>query len=264
MISAFHKAVGRLSGTTLHERRLAATAKGRQKARVAWQRFFSAQGAYVLRSARGHLHGIYEANAPSDLPPGADRVAKDAGDFEDDAAAQETADLVAEAVAVGGQDAAILLDIEGGFNVSNPRAIEYMRDYSANLITGINEETERRVRDLLADAIEEGRSYGSVARGLRDLFDDFSKDRADLIAKTELGNAYSEGTRQAGLQLKDAGLDMEKRWLTVGDPCPICEDNEAEDWIDIDDDFPSGDDAPLAHPNCECALEVRRTPTEEE
>jgi hypothetical protein len=49
--------------------------------------------------------------------------------------------------------------------------------------------------------------------------------------------------------------DTEKSW--VGGTCPVCEENAAAGWIDIDEAFPSGDDEPPAHPNCECELETR-------
>lgn len=54
----------------------------------------------------------------------------------------------------------------------------------------------------------------------------------------------------------------EKRWETDGDPCPICQENEDAGWILADEAFPSGDDEPLAHPNCYCSLEMRRAEEE--
>lgn len=53
---------------------------------------------------------------------------------------------------------------------------------------------------------------------------------------------------------------LQKRSLT-GDsdsgPCEICDDNEAEGWIDSEDVYPSGDDGPPYHPNCVCEEEYR-------
>jgi len=95
-----------------------------------------------------------------------------------------------------------------------------------------------------------------VVKAIEDTFEDFSTTRAELIAQTEMADAYNEGRDAIA---REAGLD-EKSWETEsGDPCPICEDNEAEGWIDIDDDFSSGDDAPTAHPNCLCILNFRKS-----
>jgi hypothetical protein len=49
----------------------------------------------------------------------------------------------------------------------------------------------------------------------------------------------------------------QKQWITSDDPCPQCEENAAQGWIDADETFDSGDDEPPAHPNCECGLETR-------
>ncbi len=40
-------------------------------------------------------------------------------------------------------------------------------------------------------------------------------------------------------------------------PCEICEDNQAEGWIDSEDVYPSGDDGPPFHPNCVCTEEYK-------
>jgi SPP1 gp7 family putative phage head morphogenesis protein len=116
------------------------------------------------------------------------------------------------------------------------------------------------IRNLLTDGIAEGRSHSALAREIRQRFEGFTRDRAELIAVTEIGDAYSQGTLIQAGNLRDAGLDMEKSWLTVGDDrvSDGCADNEAAGWIDIDDDFPSGDDAPLRFPGCRCSLLTRR------
>jgi len=46
-----------------------------------------------------------------------------------------------------------------------------------------------------------------------------------------------------------------KIWYCGSDPCPICEENQDAGAIDVEDDFPSGDDAEIAHPGCLCHTE---------
>ncbi len=57
---------------------------------------------------------------------------------------------------------------------------------------------------------------------------------------------------------------FEKRWVTAGDPCEICDENALVGWIDADEEFPSGHDEPDAHPNCQCTLETRRVDDSED
>lgn len=54
-----------------------------------------------------------------------------------------------------------------------------------------------------------------------------------------------------------------KKRVTEGNsqsgPCDDCEDNIAAGWIDSEDVYPSGDDAPPFHPNCVCEEEYKES-----
>lgn len=97
-------------------------------------------------------------------------------------------------------------------------------------------------RDEISAALEEG--YG------------FSPERADIIASTEIANANTGGELNAMREMQADGMTVKKRWLCEEDACDECQDNAAVGFIDIEEDFPSGDDGPTAHPNCRCALET--------
>lgn len=121
---------------------------------------------------------------------------------------------------------------------------------------------------LITEGIEQGTSYTQVAKEIRDAFTGFHtpspqkhiKDRATLVAVTELGNAYEAVVRQ----LADRGLMMEVSWLTVDDErvSDGCMDNQAAGWILFGDAFPSGHQRPLRHPGCRCTALYRRRPSE--
>ena len=133
---------------------------------------------------------------------------------------------------------------------------EYLRKHSlAKLTGGLNQTSIERLQDSIATAWDKGGSYNDIVSAITETFDDFSETRAGLIAQTEAADAYNAGRRETALS-----LDYDEHsWETEsGDPCPVCEDNEAAGWIDIDDDFPSGDDAPTAHPNCQCVVNFRK------
>lgn len=161
---------------------------------------------------------------------------------------------------------AVLGRIRDAFDLQNPRAVEFMRE-ALNRSSRITDETFRQIRDILTAGVRDGRSYGEMARALREKWRQFAapvpqrhlRDRAGLIAVTEIGNAYSAGTMMAAEALAARGFRMEKSWLTVGDERvePECSGNEAEGWIPLDTEFSSGDQRPLAHPGCRCALLTR-------
>lgn len=132
---------------------------------------------------------------------------------------------------------------------------EYLAQNSLSKLTGeLNRTSVERLQDALADAWDKGGDYDSMVKAVTDTFDDFSTTRAELIAQTEANDAYSEGRHQGALNL---GMD-EKRWDLDGEACQECEANADADWVPIDEDFPSGDDKPTAHPGCDCGCDYRK------
>jgi hypothetical protein len=138
------------------------------------------------------------------------------------------------------------------FDLKNPRAVAYVKAHGADLVSGLNDTTRERMRSLIETAIEDGKSYGKLATEIRQSFEDMSRNRAELIAVTEAGNGYEAGNLQAAQGLKDEGLVVQKAWILADDHPgeDECDENADAGWIDVEDAFPSGDDTPLAHPNC--------------
>lgn len=119
----------------------------------------------------------------------------------------------------------------------------------------VDDYTRERLKVVIARGLEQKLSYKQIAREIRNT-GLFSRKRAELIAVTEIGNAYSQGTLQGARDVAATGETVEKSWLTH-DPCPICLANEEQGWIGIEDSFSSGDQAPSAHPHCRCSLLTR-------
>ena len=137
---------------------------------------------------------------------------------------------------------------------------DYLAKNSLSKLTGGLDKTSiERLQDALANAWDKGGDYGSMVKAVNDTFEDFSTTRAELIAQTEANDAYSDARQQIATE---AGLD-EKRWDPDGEACPECQANAEQGWIDIDDDFESGDDAPTAHPGCDCGCDYRKSSEEE-
>lgn len=88
-------------------------------------------------------------------------------------------------------------------------------------------------------------------KGLNDPMKNKSDERAALVGQTEDDAATWFG-RTKGYEW--SGRAVKKVWQTV-DPCEECAENEEEGAIAIGEEFPSGDFAPPAHPNCNCYLD---------
>ena len=128
-------------------------------------------------------------------------------------------------------------------------AIKYAQRRAAKLVTAMDDETKQRLARIIADGIENKRGVPGLARDIRTQFDDMSRYRSKLIARTETADSLSQGAVD---RMESMGVTG-KSWVTFH-PCPICEENEAAGVIPMDSEFPSGHMRPPAHPACRCAL----------
>ena len=161
-----------------------------------------------------------------------------------------------------------------GFDVRSPVAEDYLARRAGNAIVGINDSTRSQIRTVLNNATERGWSYTRTADQISDMFDGFSdpsplrhiRNRAEMVAVTEMGEAYETGRQVSMEQVKAQGFDVQKRWSTFGDDrvCEICEPNGAAGWIDSDDLFPGGHERPLGHPGCRCDMQTRMARDDDE
>jgi hypothetical protein len=133
------------------------------------------------------------------------------------------------------------------------QAVNWAHDYGAKLVTKMDEETKKRLAQVISDGINNKRGVDGITRDLRKEFTDMSRDRAKTISLTETNNALSEGALQ---RMKDMGVDG-KQWIPIR-PCQICADNAAAGVIPIDQPFPSGHMRTPAHPNCVCTISPAR------
>jgi 8-oxo-dGTP pyrophosphatase MutT (NUDIX family) len=127
-----------------------------------------------------------------------------------------------------------LAGIDGG------RGLQTLLDEADVTIKSIQETRLAELTSTLAESASKGDSVDTLAGKIRDLLDD--PTRADLIADTELNRAVTASTldtyRQNGIEQFD---------VLVFQPCPVCNDEEANNPHEL------GDDAPPFHPGCRCA-----------
>lgn len=118
----------------------------------------------------------------------------------------------------------------------------------------IDETTRDMLRATIYGSMQDGKAVDGIQRDIEEGFG-FSRDRARMIARTEVSFAHNSGASEGyKTAASETGLHIMKEWLLGEDPCDECVDNADEGPIELDDEFPSGDDAPPAHPNCECAV----------
>lgn len=135
-------------------------------------------------------------------------------------------------------------------------AISWAQKHGARLVTQMDDETKRRLADVVSRGIANKRGVDGIGRDIRKEIQQMSVYRGRMIGRTETANALSQGSLDA---MKDMGIEG-KEWVWPGGECDICAENQAAGVIPIDQAFPSGDMAPPAHPNCECALAPARLP----
>ena len=135
------------------------------------------------------------------------------------------------------------------FEQINAAAEAWARDHAATLVSQVGDTTRDLVRAAIADGTANGLSTDEIAANIEEL-GAFSPERSALIANTEIAAANSHGALEGYRAAVDDGVAVKKAWLLGADPCDICLDNADAGAIDLDEDFPSGDDAPPGHPRC--------------
>ena len=138
----------------------------------------------------------------------------------------------------------------------DPQAAAYAEETAARLVTGINEETQRRLAALVGRGIRDKLGVPGLGRAIRHELLQMTRHRSELIATTEMNNAMSESSLQ---QFIARGRQF-KTTVVAADPCPICIGNHAQGPIRLNNSFQSGHQHPAFHPRCRCALVPARAP----
>lgn len=176
------------------------------------------------------------------------------------------------ALELGIQEAVATLKVDIDFDLEHPRAVSYMQGRAGDRVSLVNATTKEDIRRIVTRGVDEGKSYQQVAKELRDEYASFRvpkpqqhiRDRAELIAITEIGEGYEAGNLAVAEELQASGLQMVKSWLTVGDSrvSEGCKENQGAGWIALGDAFPSGHQRPLRFPGCRCTLLSQRKGSE--
>ncbi len=159
------------------------------------------------------------------------------------------------------------------FTLEDVGATAYMKARGAELVRELNATTVADLRAILSRGIEEGWSYGRVAKEIVAKYASYAAPRgqlgmptrAHLIAVTENAKAYEASHLAMAREIDAAGLPMLKEWGVSGDErtCEVCEGNGGDGPVKLEDAFSSGDLMPPAHPACRCWAETYLDPAAE-
>lgn len=150
------------------------------------------------------------------------------------------------------------------FDLKNPRAVAYFEARGLELLKELNEKTKVDIAKILQQGLENGASPQALARAIKQQFVEYAikergkQSRAEKVAVTEVGRAYQAGNYGAILEASGTGLDFEKSWLAVKNPCPICQANADQGWIAFGAQHSNASQYPPAHPTCRCTELYRR------
>jgi hypothetical protein len=104
------------------------------------------------------------------------------------------------------------------FEFVNPEVSRYIDNATTRLASAVNQTTEVRVRDILGQSLEQGRTVQQMAQEIQQTLG-VTGDRAETIARTESARAYVQGQEEAW---KQSGVVVGKTWLLAPDACEFC------------------------------------------
>lgn len=205
------------------------------------------------------------------------------------------ADVVRKAFVLGSNSAVAVLPegVTAALNLTSPFMVRAAEDSAARLVTGVTTETRKSINAVIRRAVAgelSGRDAGVLIRSLVGLTERQAaavltrrakliaqglkanrvardaarysarllKQRAEMIARTEIIRAASEGQVHTWLEAQRQGFlgpNARKRWVVTPDDrlCPQCAPKAGE-IVPIHALFTDGVSGPPLHPQCRCAL----------
>ena len=132
------------------------------------------------------------------------------------------------------------------------QAIDWAKKQGARLVTQMDDETKRRLAQVVSDGIKNKRGVPGLARDIRNSFDNMSMYRSKLISQTETRQALFSASHD---RMIDMGITGKEWVLGAGGAegnCPQCQANAAEGVISVDSEFSTPEND--IHPGCTCAI----------
>ena len=149
-------------------------------------------------------------------------------------------------IASAGADAAKLAG--GTFSPATSLIESWTKNRAQYFATTINQTTQDALTTTLTEGLANKENIQDLSARIATVYDQAKNYRTDMIARTETSAASNYAAGQAYQQ---AGIERQQ-WVVVSPEDEDCIENDG-DIEDIDGGvFPSGDNAPPVHPNCQC------------
>jgi SPP1 gp7 family putative phage head morphogenesis protein len=148
-------------------------------------------------------------------------------------------------------DAGLENFLKDSFNAGEMTSkIELLSTRSFEQLRGVSSQMGQQMNRILAQGMADGKGVMEIAREMSRTISGMSKNRARVIARTEIINAHAEGSLDGmeALGVEDVGVLAE--WSTAGDGrvCPRCSAMEGKKYKIKD----ARGLIPI-HPQCRCA-----------
>lgn len=160
--------------------------------------------------------------------------------------------LTVQAAQRGG--AVIAADLNVSYTLLHPHVLSFAKATSGKLIKGVGETTLETVNRVLTEGLEKNLTTRAIAQNIRDSAA-FSKERANLIARTETTKAFNGApTASLAATAEATGRKFTKTWSGALDDRERDEHVALEgETVDVGDTFSNGLDFP-SEPNCRCTV----------
>lgn len=184
--------------------------------------------------------------------------------------AEEMKALLIVLLAEMGQETLDEMELAIAFDVTIPEVRKWVNEYAFHFAEKLEGESIDVIRRIIGDAMEEGKTIPEIIRDLREQFADWSKYRAERVARTETTRAATRANLEAW---KQSGVVKGKKWFANPDACDWCLPldgeviNLEENFYDIGSTLEMEVDGktrtlvldyedvkgPPLHPNCRCS-----------
>lgn len=211
--------------------------------RAEWEAALQSRVSKVFRSNLDHLLELLGDppqldNIPASFWENGGKVLRNAFEITLMEAALDRAEQFLEVMPLGGVE----------WDMVNQAAADWARDYSYELVKGINDVTRAVVQKEVERFYADGATtVDDVAARLAYYF---SPERAQRIAVTEITRAAVAGERAVVAEIEKFNIRMQPIWQTAGDDiaadCEVCGPKDGKPI--------EGKDYPPAHVNCRCGV----------
>jgi len=147
------------------------------------------------------------------------------------------------------EETAAQVGVGFAWDIANERAISWARQYSYELVRGINGTSQQWLTSAITDFYNANLSYDELIKRVATVF---GPARAESIAVTEVTRAASAGAMEFQRELNEMGMTTVEVWQTARDDvtCPICAPLQSKKRGD------GWDSPPPAHPRCRCFVTI--------